>query len=109
MLALEAGSALATENLPHYGKCTKKAGGKYKSAGCTKLAKGAEEQRFEWEPLASAVPFTSAKQTGSGPVVLESDSGNEISCTDQKEKLASTGPKKTLQKCGLGIQRMRIL
>src|SRR5436190_7590830 len=92
MLAFVASSALAVENLPHYGKCAKKAGGKYKNAGCTKLAKAAEEEKFEWTTLgATTVNFTSAKQTGSGPPVLESVSGNEISCENQKG-LGEYGP-----------------
>src|SRR2546423_6475118 len=83
VFAFAATSAFAVENLPHYGKCAAKAGGKYKNGGCTKLAKTAEEQKFEWTPLATTVKFESKKLTGSGPAVLEGVSGSEISCTEQ--------------------------
>jgi hypothetical protein len=83
--------AFATENLPHYGKCTAKAGGKYLNSGCTKLAKTAEKEKFEWEPLTTAVKFTSAKKKETGPAVLEGVSGSEISCTAQGEKIGEYG------------------
>jgi hypothetical protein len=75
-------SALATENLPKFGKCFAQTGGKYKNSGCTKLAKAGEE-KFEWEPLGIAVKFTGAKEKETGNAVLESASGTEISCTGQ--------------------------
>src|SRR2546426_10464768 len=82
VFAFAATSAFATENLPHFGKCAKKTGGKYKNAGCTKLAKTVEEEKFEWTTLGAAeVKFSSKKQEGSGPAVLEGVSGSEISCT----------------------------
>jgi hypothetical protein len=90
MFAFTAVSASA-ENLPHFGKCTAKAGGKYKSSGCTKLAKAGEE-KFEWEPLTTTVAFTSAKEKETGPAVLEAASGTEISCSGQGEKLGEYGP-----------------
>jgi hypothetical protein len=91
IFALSATSALAFENLPHYGKCEAQAGGKYKSSGCTKLAKAGEE-KFEWVPLATTVKFTSLKETGTGPAALEAANGNVISCTGQKEKEGEYGP-----------------
>jgi hypothetical protein len=89
-----AASAFAFENLPHLGKCLAKAGGKYKSAGCTKLAKAPEEQKFEWEPLgAGTVKFTSKKEKETGEAVLESEKGTEISCAEQKKnKEGEYGP-----------------
>jgi hypothetical protein len=94
VFALVASSALATENLPHYGKCAKKAGGKYKNSGCTKLAKSAEEEKFEWTTLgATTVKFESKKQEASGPVVLGSATGSEISCTEEEQtKHGEYGP-----------------
>ncbi len=93
VLALTAGSAFATfENLPHYGKCTAKAGGAYKSSSCTKLGKTAEEMKFEWEPLTGTVKFTSVKEKETGNAVLEAASGTEISCTTEKSKLGEYGP-----------------
>jgi len=89
VFAFAATSAFAVENLPHYGKCAKKTGGKYKNAGCTKLAKSLEEEKFEWTTLGTTVPITSAKLTGSGPAVLEGVSGSEISCENQVEKLGN--------------------
>jgi len=87
VFAFGATSAFALENLPHYGKCAKKAGGKYKNGGCTKLAKSAEEEKFEWTTLgATTVKFTSKKKAETGPAVLEASSGNEISCTVQEQK-----------------------
>src|SRR5205085_6217201 len=92
MLALAASSAFAVENLPHYGKCAKQAGGRFKNAGCTKLAKSAEEQRFEWTTLgARTVKFEGKKQEGSGPTVL-GVGGSEISCTEQAQKEGEYGP-----------------
>lgn len=91
IFALTASLALA-EDLPHYGKCTAKTGGKYKAAGCTKLAKGASEEKYEWEPLATAVKFTSKKEKATGEAVLESHSGTTISCTEQTEKNGEYGP-----------------
>jgi len=92
IFALTASSALATENLPHYGKCAATAGGKFKNSGCTKLAKTAEEQKFEWTPLTTTVKFTSLKEKETGNAVLEAANGNEISCTGQSEKEGEYGP-----------------
>jgi hypothetical protein len=92
MFALTATVASA-ENLPHLGFCKAQAGGKYKSSGCTKLAKEAAEEKFEWTPMgASLVKFTSAKEKETGPAVLEAASGTEISCTGQGEKEGEYGP-----------------
>jgi len=92
MFALTATVASA-ENLPHLGFCKAQAGGKYKSSGCTKLAKSAEEEKFEWTAIgASTVKFTSAKEKETGPAVLEASSGTEISCTGQGEKIGEYGP-----------------
>jgi len=91
MFALTATVASA-ENLPHLGFCKAQAGGKYKSGTCTKLAKTAEEEKFEWEPLTGTVPFTSAKEKETGAAVLEASSGTEISCTGQVEKEGEYGP-----------------
>ena len=85
LLAFSA-SALATENLPHLGKCVAKAGGPYKNSGCTKLGKTTEEMKDEWEPLAVAVKFTAGKEKETGNAVLEAASGTEISCTSQTAK-----------------------
>jgi len=93
IFALTASSALAFENLPHYGKCTAKAGGKYKNSGCTKLAKTSpEEQKFEWEPLATTVKFHSVKEKETGNAVLEGANGTEISCEKEESKLGEYGP-----------------
>jgi hypothetical protein len=92
MFALTATVASA-ENLPHLGFCKAQAGGKYKSGTCTKLAKTAEEEKFEWTAMgASTVKFTSAKEKETGPAVLEAASGTEISCTGQIEKEGEYGP-----------------
>lgn len=91
-VGLMTSSAQAFENLPHYGKCTAKAGGKYKNSGCTKLAKAALEQKFEWEPLTTTVKFTSAKAKETGNAVLESANGTEISCSGQTAKQGEFGP-----------------
>jgi len=91
VFAVSATGAVALENLPHYGKCTK-VKGPYKNGGCTKLAKGAEEEKYTWEPLTTTVGFTSAKKKETGPAVLEAASGNEISCTIQGEKIGEYGP-----------------
>lgn len=86
VFAFSATSAFA-ENLPHFGKCAKKAGGKYKNGGCTKLAKSAEEEKFEWTPLGAAtVKFTSSKLAGSGAAVLEGVSKKEVTCVTQGSK-----------------------
>jgi len=95
VFAVAATSAFALENLPHYGKCNKTAVGvgKYKNAGCTKLATTTESKKFEWESLeGKTVNFTSAKKKETGPAVLEAASGNEISCTIQGEKIGEYGP-----------------
>jgi len=92
VFAFVATSAFAFENKPHYGQCLAKTGGKYKNAGCTKLAKSLEEEKFEWTPLTTTVGITSAKLTGSGPAVLEGVSGSEISCENQVEKIGEYGP-----------------
>ena len=91
VFAVATSSALATENLPHYGKCTAKAGGKYSNSGCTKLAKPGSE-KFEWETLTGTVKFTSAKEKATGLAVLESAGGTEISCEGQVEKEGEYGP-----------------
>jgi hypothetical protein len=92
MFALTASSALATENLPHFGKCVAKTGGKYSNTGCTKLATKVESEKDEWEPLTTLVPFTSAKEKETGPAALESASGTVISCLGQTEKSGEYGP-----------------
>jgi len=92
IFALSASSALATENLPHLGKCVAKTGGKYSNSGCTKLATKVEQQKDEWEPLTTTVKFTSAKEKETGKAVLEAASGSEISCTGQVEKSGEYGP-----------------
>jgi hypothetical protein len=93
MLVFGSGSALATENLPHWGKCAAKAGGLYKNSGCTKLGKTAEEMKFEWTPLgAGTVKFTSAKEKETGNAVLEGANGTEISCSQQVQKEGEYGP-----------------
>jgi hypothetical protein len=86
--AFAAGDAFASfENLPHYGFCKAQAGGKYKTGGCTKLGKTAEEMKFEWEPLGTkTVGFTSAKEKETGKAVLEGASGVEISCENEVSK-----------------------
>jgi hypothetical protein len=89
--ALTASSALAV-NLPHYGKCEAQTGGKYKNGGCTKLAKTTAEQKFEWHPLTTTVPFTSKKIKETGNAVLESAGGTEISCTEQVGEEGEYGP-----------------
>jgi hypothetical protein len=91
MFALVASSAFATENLPHYGKC-EKGKGPYSNAGCTKLAKTAEKEKYSWVPLSTTVPFESAKLKGTENAVLEGESGSEISCTNQTEKKGEYGP-----------------
>lgn len=93
MFALTATSALATPGGLEFGKCTAKAGGKFKNSGCTKNAKTVEEQKFEWAPLSTAVKFTSLKKAETGNAVLESITKTEISCTGQKEtKEGEYGP-----------------
>jgi len=92
MFALTASSALAFENLPHYGKCVAKSPSKYSNGGCTKKAKTEAEGKFEWQPLAAAVKFTSKKEKETGPAVLESEGGTKISCTEQVEKQGEYGP-----------------
>src|ERR1700719_1642187 len=91
MLSIGASSALA-ENLPHYGKCKALTGGKYSNSGCTKLATTVEKEKFEWEPIAAAVKFTSKKEKETGNAVLESQGGTKISCTEQVEKTGEYGP-----------------
>ena len=86
-----AASAFAFENLPHYGKCLAKAGGKYKSAGCTKLAKTAEEQKFEWESLGTgAVKFTSKKKKKPAKRFWNPKKGPKMSCAEQKQNKSSS-------------------
>jgi hypothetical protein len=93
LFAVTASGAAAFENLPHFGKCAALAGGKYKNSGCTKLGKTAEEMKFEWTPLGEGlVKFTSAKEKETGNAVLESASGTEISCTEEKSKEGEYGP-----------------
>jgi hypothetical protein len=104
--ALSGSSAFATEGSIEFGKCLKfPVGGKaqleynYKNGGCTKKAGGAlEEHKFFWEPLAehsTTVALTSLKKTGTGNAVLEGESGIEISCAEQSEKLGEYGPGST--------------
>lgn len=83
--AFAAGNASAIEfhNLPHYGKCTAKVGGKYRSAGCTKLATKPENEKYEWEPLTEAVQFKGHKESMSGEAVLEAASGVTVSSTGE--------------------------
>jgi len=92
IFALSASSALAFENLPHYGQCNALSGGKYSNSGCTKLAKPGTSGTHEWVPLAKTVKFTSKKEKETGKAVLEAASGSEISCTEQVEKIGEYGP-----------------
>jgi hypothetical protein len=92
VLAGAAGSAYASENLPSYGKCEAQAGGKYSNPGCTKLAKTAEKQKYEWHPLAAAVPFTQTKEHMSGEAVLEVAGGVEMRCRGTQTATGEYGP-----------------
>ncbi|TMK97912.1 MAG: hypothetical protein E6G34_09500 [Actinobacteria bacterium] len=96
--ALFSTDALATPGSLEFGKCTKAAGGKFKNAGCTKLAKSAEEQKFEWAPLSSAVAFTGEKKPLSGKVVLTVAPGSEVSCTGETQTEGEYGPGSREQK-----------
>jgi hypothetical protein len=91
LFALTASSALATENLPEYGKCEALEGGKFTNSGCTKEPKTGAG-KYEWHPLAAVVKFTSKKEKSTGNAVLESASGTKISCTEQVEKSGEYGP-----------------
>lgn len=84
-LATMGASAQAAPGSLEFGKCAAHAGGKFKSASCTKLAKSAEEQKFEWTPLSTAVAITGAKAKETGNAVLETASGIEISCPGETE------------------------
>jgi len=92
LFALTASSALAFENLPHYGQCVAKTPSKYSNSGCTKLAKTEGEGKFEWVPISTAIPFSSVKEKETGNAVLESASGVEISCTGETSKKGEYGP-----------------
>src|ERR1700752_806073 len=85
MLAL-ATSALATENVPAFGKCVAKSPSKYSNSSCTKQAKTEAEGKFEWEPLTSAVKFTAAKEKETGKAVIATAAGAEVSCTNETAK-----------------------
>jgi len=89
MFALTATSSLGA-NLPVYGKCVSKSGGKFLNSGCTKAAKPGKEL-FEWEPLAAVVPFKSKSETGT-LIDLEGESGVVISCKTQVQKSGEYGP-----------------
>jgi hypothetical protein len=91
-LLVGATSAMAFENLPHYGKCVAKTPSKYSNTGCTKKAKTEAEGKFEWEPIKTAVPFNSKKEKETGNAVLESAAGVEISCTGEGSKSGEYGP-----------------
>src|SRR4051794_40291263 len=82
VFAFSATSAFAVEATPgslEFGKCAKKAGGKFKNGGCTKFAKTVEEEKFEWTPLSGSVKFKSKKKAETGNAVLESITKVEIS------------------------------
>jgi len=96
MFALSVSSASA-EFLPELGQCNKTAvgAGAFKNSGCTKKAgANAEEHKFEWVPLTTTLPFTSLKKAETGEAVLESASGNKISCKTQGQKIGEYGPSK---------------
>src|SRR4029077_18074643 len=92
IFALTASSALATENLPHYGQCVAKSPSKYSNSGCTKLATTEAEGKFEWVPISTNIPFTSLKEKETGEAVLEGASGVKIHCVGQAEKKGEYGP-----------------
>jgi len=88
--ALVATSASA-ETPPEVGRCIKKAGGKFRTSGCTILAKEASEQKFEWypafiggvlneEPSKPKLKYTSKSKEGAA-IQLESTSGAVIKAT----------------------------
>jgi hypothetical protein len=103
MFALSVSSA-AAESLPEFGKCNKTAVGvgQFKNAGCTKKAKVTEEKKFEWEPLSTAVKFTSLKKAETGEAVLEAANENKIHCKNQKQTLGEYGPGKYEEKNVVG-------
>jgi hypothetical protein len=92
IMLLAATAASATPGSLEFGKCTATAGGKFKNSGCTKLAKTAEEQKFEWAPLAAGVAVTSLKAAETGLAVLEAANGTEVSCTAQSSSVGEFGP-----------------
>ncbi len=98
MFALLSASALATPGSLEFGKCTKTLGGKFKNAGCTKLAKTAEEQKFDWAPLSAPVAFTGEKKPETGNAVIELGGGNQMSCTGETQKEGEYGPGSKEQK-----------
>jgi hypothetical protein len=93
LFALAASSALAFENLPHFGKCVVKTPSKYSNGGCNKKAKTEAEGKFEWEPLGTTtVKFVSSKEKATSNAVLETASAAEVSCTEQGDKEGEYGP-----------------
>jgi hypothetical protein len=93
IFALTASSALAFENLPHYGQCnTTEAGStgvKYSNTGCTKVSASGTDF---WHPLTTTIAFSSKKEKETGNAVLESAAGVEISCTGEESKTGEYGP-----------------
>src|SRR5437763_8854463 len=98
MFALLSTSALATPGSLEFGKCAKTAGGKFKNAGCTKLAKTAEEQKFEWAPLGTTVAFTTAKKAETGEAVIGNGAGNQVSCSTESSTAGEFGAGRKEQK-----------
>jgi hypothetical protein len=84
-VAATASSALAFENVPHYGRCVENSGGAYSTAGCTKINAKATKH-YEWEPLATTIPFTAQKERNTGNALLETLDGTQApACTGATE------------------------
>jgi hypothetical protein len=103
--AYMASTASAFENLPHYGKCTATAGGKYANSSCTKLARRPESQKYEWSSLSSGVGFTSAKERESGEAVLEGGAGVRVRCATEGSREGEYGPGDQLKNVVLEFSR----
>jgi hypothetical protein len=95
--------ASASAAPPEFGRCLKQTGGKYENSGCTKVAKEASKEKYEWyAAFGSAKPLEKtgfkAHQKESTLATLETVGGTKITCKAEENNGAAYTGNKTVGK-----------
>jgi hypothetical protein len=93
--AIVAGGASAAA--PEFGRCLKQTGGKYENSGCTKEAKEASKQKYEWTNTIVKKGFKAHQKEGT-LATLETVGGTKITCTNEHNQGSEYTGEKTVGK-----------
>ena len=84
-------ASTASAEAPEFGRCVKKAGGKYETSHCDTEEAG--KNKFEWEPGPGAKPgFAEALSSGT-LFMSKRKKGEEVECTGESATGEYAGPK----------------